>query len=188
VGIYCINAARYLFRAEPEEVFAFSGSRPGDDRFKEVPEMTSVLMRFPEDRLAEFTCSFGAADRSEYEVVGTKGVLKMDPAYEMTGDLKCEITVDGRTQKNTYKKRDQFGPELVYFSNCVLRNQQPEPSGQEGLADVRIIQAILQSAQERKPIRIEATANVERPTAQQEIHKPAVKKPELTKAAAPSQS
>src|SRR4249920_123910 len=116
IGVYCINAARYLFRAEPEEVFAYSATREQDQRFNQIDEMSAALLRFPDDRLATFTCSFGAADRSTYEVIGTKGVVKMDPAYEMVGDLKSEITVEGRTQKATYKKRDQFGPELVYFS------------------------------------------------------------------------
>lgn len=109
IGIYCINAARYLFRAEPEEVFAFSATGK-DKRFAEVEEMSAAVMRFPDNRLASFTCSFGAADRSSYEVIGTKSVIQMDPAYEMVGDLKCKLTVDGKTRKTTYKKRDQFGP------------------------------------------------------------------------------
>ena len=141
MGIYCINAARYLFRAEPQEVFAWNESSH-DKRFKEVPEMTSALMRFPDNRIATFTTSFGAASRSVFEVVGTEGVLKMDPAYELAEALKAEITIDGRTTKKIFKKRDQFAPELIYFSDCILHNKQPEPSGREGLADVRIIQAL----------------------------------------------
>src|SRR6202011_3361829 len=128
MGVYCINAARYLFKAEPQEVVAWNMSS-NDKRFTEVPEMTSGLLRFPDDRVAYFTTSFGAADRSVFEVIGTKGVLKMDPAYEMVGDLKSEITIDGRTVKKAFKKRDQFAPELVYFSDCILNNKQPEPSG-----------------------------------------------------------
>jgi predicted dehydrogenase len=83
IGVYCINAARYIFQAEPQEVFAYDASRRNDSRFSEVQEMSAAVMRFPGDRLASFTCSFGAADRSSY----TKGVLRMDPAYEMVGDL-----------------------------------------------------------------------------------------------------
>src|SRR5712672_4746071 len=112
IGVYCINAARYIFQAEPQEVFAYEASRRNDSRFSEVQEMSAAVMRFPGDRLASFTCSFGAADRSSYEVIGTKGVLRMDPAYEMVGDLKCELTIAGRMHKSTYKKRDQFAPEL----------------------------------------------------------------------------
>ena len=186
VGIYCINAARYLFQAEPEEVFAYGTSRKGDNRFSEVQEMTSALMRFPGERLASFTCSFGAADRSAYEVIGTNGVLQMDPAYEMAADLKSQITVDGRTQKSTFKKRDQFGPELVYFSKCILENTAPEPDGREGLADVRIIQALLESQENGRPVRISPVTDLARPNEEQEIHKPAVGKPQLVKAASPS--
>jgi predicted dehydrogenase len=82
MGIYCINAARYIFRAEPFEVFAWNLSSK-DKRFSEVPEMTSGLLKFSEGRIASFTTSFGAADRSVFEAIGTKGTLKMDPAYEM---------------------------------------------------------------------------------------------------------
>jgi len=72
IGVYCINAARYLFQSEPTEVFAASANS-GEERFREVDEMSSVIMRFPEERLASFTASFGAADVSAYRVAGTKG-------------------------------------------------------------------------------------------------------------------
>jgi predicted dehydrogenase len=186
VGVYCINAARYLFRAEPDEVVAFTAAGK-DPRFAEIPEMSAVLMRFPDDRLAEFTCSFGAADRSAYEVIGTKGVLKMDPAYEMVGDLKCEIVVGGRREKTKYAKRDQFGPELIYFSDCILRNSEPEPGGREGLADVRIVNALIESQQKGHPVKVPAVDIRNRPGQGQQIYKPAVAKPRLVKAAAPTQ-
>jgi glucose-fructose oxidoreductase len=186
IGVYCINAARYIFQAEPEEVFAYGASRHNDSRFNEVQEMSSALLRFPGDRLASFTCSFGAADRSAYEVIGTKGALRMDPAYEMVGDLKCELTIDGRKHKSTYKKRDQFGPELVYFSNCVLQGVTPEPNGKEGMADVRIIQALFESQDKKRAVQISAVKELERPSEEQEIHKPPVGRPQLVKAAAPT--
>jgi predicted dehydrogenase len=185
IGIYCINAARYLFRAEPEEVFAY-GAIGKDKRFTEVEEMSAAVMRFPDNRLASFTCSFGAADCSSYEIIGTKGVLQMDPAYEMVGDLKCKLTVDGKTRKITYKKRDQFGPELFYFSNCLRNDIEPEPGGSEGLADVRIINALLESEKTRRPVEISPVDIGMRPTPKQEIHKPAVAKPALVRAMAPS--
>ena len=186
IGVYCINAARYLFRSEPQEVFAYSASG-NDGRFDEVEEMSAAIMRFPDERLATFTCSFGAADRSAYEVIGTKGILKMDPAYEMVSDLKREIIIDGRVQKAKFPKRDQFGPELVYFSDCILQNKEPEPGGREGLIDVRIINALLESARSGKPVQVRPLRVGERPSQQQEIHKPPFGKPELVKAAAPSE-
>jgi predicted dehydrogenase len=185
MGIYCINAARYLFKAEPQEVFAWNMSSR-DKRFKEVPEMTSGLLKFPNDRVASFTTSFGAADRSVFEVIGTKGVLKMDPAYEMTEDLKFEITIGGRTIQKVFKKHDQFAPELVYFSHCILNNKQPEPSGREGLADVRIIRALLESAENNRPVSTPQLRIRRRPDTSQEISKmPIVKPPQLVRVASP---
>jgi len=184
MGIYCINAARYLFRAEPHEVFGWNLSS-GDKRFTEVPEMTSGLLKFSNDRIATFTTSFGATDRSVFEVVGTKGVLKMDPAYEMAEALKLEITIDDRTTKEVFKKRDQFAPELVYFSDCILNNQVPEPSGYEGLADVRIIRALLQSAETNHPVSISEVKLSRRPDSNQEIFKKPIKRPQMVRAAAP---
>lgn len=185
IGVYCINAARNLFKSEPTEVFAFTASS-NDKRFAEVPEMSSAVLRFPDDRLASFACSFGAADRSTFEVIGTKGVLKMDPAYEMVGDLKSEVTVGKRNIKANFSKRDQFGPELVYFSDCVTHDKEPEPGGLEGLADVRVINALLESQNSGRPVKIAPVDVGKRPDVDQEIHKPAVAKPELFKAAAPS--
>jgi glucose-fructose oxidoreductase len=184
MGIYCINAARYLFKAEPEEVFGWN-LRSSDRRFKEVPEMTSALLRFPGDRIATFTTSFGATGRSVFEVVGTKGVLKMDPAYELSEALEAEITIDERTQKKVFKKRDQFAPELVYFSDCILNNKTPEPSGYEGLADIRIIQDILKSAELNRPVEVSPVKINKRPEMQQEIEKPPVNPPRLVRAASP---
>ncbi len=185
MGVYCINAARYLFRAEPEEVFAwnFAGD---DERFREVPATATALLKFPGDRLASFTCSFGITDRSIFEVIGTKGVLKMDPAYEMVESLKTEITQGDRRHRKTFPKRDQFAAELVYFSDCVLNDKKPEPSGEDGLADVRIIQALLKSAEDNRPVSLKKTAVPRRPNKSQQIARPPVRKPpQLINAQAP---
>ena len=86
IGVYCINAARYLFGEDPLEVSAFAVSGV-DRRFKEVDVMTGALLRFPQDRLGTFVCSFGTTDVSAYEVVGTKGRIRVEPAYEYVGEL-----------------------------------------------------------------------------------------------------
>jgi glucose-fructose oxidoreductase len=178
IGVYCINAARYLFRAEPEEVFAFEASSK-DKRFREVEESVSVVLRFPDAQLGSFVCSFGAADVSAYEVVGTKGTLRADPAYEYAEGLKQKITIDGKVKEREFGKSDQFGPELVYFSDCILKNKEPEPSGKEGLADVRVIRALYESLDKGKPVRLKIEEPEKRPSAVQEIRKPPIQKPEM---------
>jgi glucose-fructose oxidoreductase len=185
IGIYCINAARYLFRDEPVEVSGFSANS-GEKRFAEVDEMFSAILRLPDDRLASFITSFGASDISAYHIVGTKGDLRVDPAYDFANDLKHHLTIKGKTRERTFPKRDQFAPELIYFADCVLNDKTPEPSGEEGLADVRIIRALYESASTGAPVKLDEFRKTERPSMEQELHEPPVKRPELVRAATPS--
>jgi predicted dehydrogenase len=185
MGVYCINAARYLFRAEPTSVMAFSANN-GEKRFQKVDEMTSVVMRFPGERLATFTCSFGAADVSRYTLTGTKGVLTAEPAYDYSMALKHRVTIDEKTISKTFRKHDQFAAELIYFSDCILHNKEPEPSGLEGLADVRIVRAIDESAQTGRIIELPELTIKKRPTPRQEIDRPAHAKATTVDAESPS--
>jgi predicted dehydrogenase len=178
MGVYCINAARYLFRAEPLEVSAQAECR-NDERFERVEEMVSVVMRFPGERLATFTCSFGAADVSRYTLIGTKGTLRADPAYEYAQGIQLELTVGEKKTRKSFPKRDQFAAELTYFSDCILRDKEPEPSGLEGLADVHVIEAIYQSLRTRRTIAVSKLEVQKRPSKGQEIHRPAHDKPEV---------
>jgi predicted dehydrogenase len=174
VGVYCINAARYLFKSDPYLVTAFA-SMGFDKRFKEVDEMTSAILRFPGKKLASFTCSFGAADTASYEVIGTKGTLRVTQAYEYTEAIKMEITEGDKVTRKSFPVRDQFGPEIIYFSNCIQKDHNPEPSGQEGLIDVQIIEAINRSARTGRAVELNDLHKLRRPDLRQEMHRPARK-------------
>lgn len=184
IGIYCINAARALFAAEPIEVLATQVTHR-DARFREVPETVSVVMKFPKDRVGSFTCSFGAADRSTYDLIGTEGSITVDPAYEMAEGLRYTARLGGRTRYRRFAKSDQFAPELVYFSNCILKNKEPEPSGEEGMADVRVIHTAHQSIDSGQWVRLDLPQRTRRPSLQQQLTKPGIQPPRLVHAAAP---
>ena len=98
------------------------------------------------------------------------------------------LTVDGETAERRFAKRDQFAPELLYFSDCIVQNRPPEPGADEGLADVRVIRALYRSAASGQPVRLAPFAKRERPSLEQEIRRPPIDKPEVIHAAAPSGS
>jgi predicted dehydrogenase len=181
IGVYCINAARYLFRAEPKEVMAVSVNT-GRKGLEGVDESTGALLRFDGERVAAFVTSFGAADVASYRIVGTKGQLHVDPAYEYAEGLAYALTVNGKTTRKRIGKRDQFAPELLYFSDCILKHREPEPSGEEGLQDVRIVQALYESAETGKAVPIPPFEHSQRPTGKQRITRPGIEKPALVKA------
>lgn len=187
IGIYCQNAARYVFADEPTQVWA-TATNSGDRRFTEVPETVHVIMKFPRERIANFICSFGAADRSRYEIVGTKGSVVVDPAFEYAEGLSYELSIvrkiGGEMKKRKkFAKSDQFAPELVHFAKCVRANRRPEPSGTEGLIDVAIIDAIHRSIASGGWAVVEAPQKRRRPTLRQELRRPAVpREPKLVQA------
>jgi predicted dehydrogenase len=187
IGIYCINAARYCLGEEPRLVWA-TATRSRDRRFKEVEETVAGVMRFADERLATFTCSFGAGDRSTYTVTGTKGSLTVDPAYEYAEGLGYEMRVGERKRRKSFAKSDQFAPELLYFSDCILKNREPEPSGEEGLADVRVIEGMMKAIRTGRWASLEKVSRRRRPTLRQEIRRPAVpREPPLVNAESASQ-
>jgi glucose-fructose oxidoreductase len=186
IGIYCINAARYLFQDEPIEVFATSASND-EERFQEVPEMTSAILRFPEDRLATFICSFGVSKISNYQVLGTKGDLRVDPAYSSQGEIKNTLKVSGEQQEYSFEPHDQVAAVFVYFSDCILQNKEPEPSGKEGLIDVKIIRALDDSIKTGRFVQLDIPTRQRRPTADQIVERPPIQEaPDLVHAADPS--
>lgn len=179
IGVYCINAARYLFRSEPEVVSAHSVSSD-DPRFRDCDESTAAVLRFPGERLATFVTTFGGADANHFRVVGTKGDLVGSPAFDFKKDLKLTVTVDGETTEEEYEKRDQIAPEFLYFSRCVREGRRPEPDGLEGLADVKIVRAVYESARRGgEPVAIEPTEGLTYPDPSQEEHRPAPGQQEL---------
>ncbi len=174
IGIYCLNAARYVFAAEPTEIFA-TATNSGDKRFREVPETVHVLMKFPQNRLANFICSFGAADRSRYEVVGTKGSVVCEPAFEYAEGLGYELTVGEKKRRKKFAKSDQFAPELIHFAKSIRTGRNIEPSGKEGLIDVAIIQAIHRSIASGTWETVSISqVKTRRPSLDQEIRRPPV--------------
>jgi glucose-fructose oxidoreductase len=157
--------------------------------------MVSVIMRFPHERLATFTCSLGAADVSSYRVIGTQGDLRVEPAFEYAEGLTHHLTVGGKTRTRVFPKRDQFAPEVEHFSECIREDREPQTSGREGLLDVRIIEALYASADAGRPVRLDTaglgTARLdrseatERPDLEQERRAPPVRKPALVRAQSP---
>ncbi len=186
MGVYCINAARYLFRAEPQEVVAI-GANDGERRFNEVHEMVSATMRFPGERLATFTCSFGASSIDSYQVICTKGDVRLHPAYEYHDEQSMYVTKEGGTEREkSFGRHDQFGAELVYFSQCIMENREPEPGGREGLADIRVVEALLKSMRSGQTVKLEPFDVPARPNESQKFELRKVKAPKIVEAESPA--
>ncbi len=185
IGIYCINAARYIFGAEPIEVQALMAKGP-DPRFEEIEETVGAVMRFPNQCIATFACSFGTQAVSTYRVLGTEGDINVEPAYEYVDELKYTLTRKGKpAEEKKTPKSDQFAPELNHFSECIILNKEPRPSGHEGLADMAVIEALMESAEKGESVavkKLRGKGQASKPDKELIERLPGVKKPDLVNA------
>jgi glucose-fructose oxidoreductase len=160
LGVYAIAAARMLFGAEPAQVMAMTARttrRYGGD----VDEGTVALIRFPDERLLHFHSSFGEEPFSACRLFGEEGWLSLAPAYRHDVETRLTVSRHGRVEETTYPPTDQFAAEIAEFSECILADRPPEPSGIEGLQDVRTIEAIYRSARDGRPVTLPRLARMD---------------------------
>jgi predicted dehydrogenase len=145
IGIYALNAARYLTGEEPTELTAMSYTTPGDPRFKEVEETINFQLRFPSGILANCSSSYGYDSQNRYRVIGTNGWMELEPATIYSG-LRMRVHKNNVLEEVQLAVRDHFALELDHMSGCVMENKEPLTPGEEGLRDLRIMMAIYQAA------------------------------------------
>jgi len=162
LGIYCVNAARMVFRSEPTEVVAMHAGL-GHGRFREVPEMTAALLRYPGERIAMFTCSLNAYHGSSWSAVAMKRLVHMEPAYSYREPLVVQLRTDKASRTRRFGVHDQFAAELDHFVARIRSGRKAEPSAREGEADVRILDAIDRSARTGRRVHLRAIPRDESP-------------------------
>ena len=163
IGIYCLNAARHAFAAEPVEVCAMK--HHGEDaRFAEVEEMVAATLRFPGGRLAQFCASFGAAPLDVFRVVGSAGEIALERAFDFQTSTHMRMSANGKTIERSFPHTDQFAGQTAYFSDCILQGIAPEADGAEGLADVRALLALEEAARSGRPQPVKTPPRSKRPT------------------------
>ena len=153
IGIYALNASRYLTGEEPTELNAMIYSTPGDPRFKEVEEHVTFQLRFPSGILANCSSSYGYFHQSHFRIMGTEARLVMDPATWYSG-LRIYKERNNIIETIDLPVVDHFAAEMDHMSECVIENKEPLTPGEEGLRDITIIQAIYRSGQNGEAVKL----------------------------------
>ena len=154
VGIYVLNASRYLSGEEPTGFTGVTGTVEKDDpRFSEVEENISWTEKFPSGLVATGSSTYGTQMPGYVKVFGPKGTLEIGPGLnydgirlrasfsQSRGEPRVEID-----ETNSEMDPMQFTREANHFSECVLQNKTPSSPGEEGLRDIKYITEIYASA------------------------------------------
>lgn len=157
VGIYCMNAVRFLTNQEPDEVFGTIYQPKDDPRFREVEETCSFTMKFPSGMIAICNSGYGQHRSQFYRLEGDQQWAELSPAFGYSG-LRLRLNRVEEKQnvllEPSIEEVDQFAREMDHMSLCVQANLQPHTPGEEGLQDQRIVEAIYESVRTGKTVKL----------------------------------
>ncbi len=139
MGIYTIQGARYVTGEEPIFVSAREEkTRP--ELFKEVDETVYFKLEFPGGAIANCVSSY-SKDLNFLKVKAQNGWFELTSAYRYK-DMKGE-TVDGPMKFDA--NVNQQALQMDDFAKCIFENKSSRVSGEEGLKDMKVIEAIYKS-------------------------------------------
>ncbi len=159
IGIYCVNACRYLLDDEPESALAMMSST--EPAFEQVEENCLALLQFPEGLLASANCSYGTRRIDHLIVDGSEGWIEVKSPFDYWTPREVNLKRGDALSTRTFDPGDQVAAEIDYFSECIEANVEPGPNGLEGLKDMIIIEAIYRSARDgcRVPVNYQSVAS-----------------------------
>jgi predicted dehydrogenase len=156
MGVYALNGARYMTGEEPIAVYARESTDRKDPRFREVEDMIEFELEMPSGVLASCMSMYSAA-QNHILLMGDKGRIELEPAtpYE---DITLWVG-EGRKNQVTPPPgpgKNMWAAQLDHIVECIRTNREPIVGGEEGLRDVRIVEAIYRSAREGKRVLIKS--------------------------------
>jgi len=155
IGIYALQAARYMTGEEPVSVSAVERTDRSDPRFREVEDQIAWDMAFPSGAIAGCHSMY-SANQNRVFLAGSEGRVELEPATRYDGN-RMWTGKDGREKPVAPPSgpgRNQFAGQLDHMARCALSGAEPIVSGEEGLRDMRIIEAIYRSAREGRTVKL----------------------------------
>ncbi len=147
VGIYALNASRYLTGESPGHIKANASVIDHDGRFTQVEENDGWTVEFPSGIVASCNTTYGGLMNGFFRVHATKGWIYMD-GFNYSGMHLTALLASGKQidQPDPIPSPGQFTLEADYFADCVWANREPKTGGDEGLRDMTAISRIYESA------------------------------------------
>ena len=147
IGCYCISIARFLFRSEPNRV---SGSIEFDPRLK-IDRLASGILDF-EEGMSTFVCSTQLVNQQYARVLGTKGKIEIGTPFTPQPNEHAKIILDNGAKRKeiTFEPCDKYTIQGDLFSIAILNDQDPPTPIEDGIANMKVIDAIFKSAESGK--------------------------------------
>ena len=164
VGLYCLNAARYITGEEPVEITASLTRPTNDPRFRQVEDACSFTLHFPSGAVANCS-SFYSLHESRWLRAHMPGAwIGLDPAFGYSGIAMStgRRAGPGNSQDRLqFPPHNQFAREMDHFAQCLAAGIEPHTPGEEGLQDQKLIAAIYQAASGGSAVKLPQVAGLD---------------------------
>ena len=159
VGLYCLNAARFITGEEPIEITARITQPTNDPRFREVEDICAFTLRFPSGILASCTSGYSFRENRFLRLMATDASIGLDPAFSydnLTMQVGRRDGMSSGLEQRRWPAKSQFANEMDAFAQSIWADVVPLTPGEEGLQDMRLIAAIYEAAASGKAVRFAA--------------------------------
>jgi predicted dehydrogenase len=149
VGIYALQATRYISGEEPVSISAIT-TVTDPVKFKEVEESIVWETKFPSGVIAHCSATYKVPGIASFKAFADDGWFELDPAFHYGG-------IQGRRSDGKqirFPSIDQFAAEMDDFAQCILENRPTKVPGEEGLRDVKTMMAIYEAARTGKTVNL----------------------------------
>ena len=164
VGLYCLNAARFITGEEPVEITART-TRPKDDpRFREVEDLCTFTLRFPSGVLASCSSGYSYHENRFLRLMATEAAVGLDPAFSydnLTMQVSRRAGTSQSLEHRRWSPKNQFALEMDSYAQAIRADRLPLTPGEEGLQDMRVIEAIYQAAESGSVVRMAPAAKLD---------------------------
>ncbi len=148
VGIYALQACRYLANGEPTSVMARE-IKTKTEKFAEVDESILWSMEFPHGVIANCSTTYDFRGVNFATAYAENGQFGLDPAFSYGG-----IEAFAGDNPIDQPSIDQFAKEMDDFSQVVRHNGTSKVAGEEGLRDMLVMEAIYESVRTGRQVAV----------------------------------
>ncbi|WP_280587939.1 Gfo/Idh/MocA family oxidoreductase [Halorubrum sp. Boch-26] len=145
VGCYPVSIARAVL-GEPDRAYAHAN----DTRDDGVDTELAGVLEYADGRSARVASGFDTQLVQRYRIDATNGWIEVERAFDAPDDEPVEMTyeIDDRRGVETFGPVDQYRLQVEHFADCVADGTAPRTGGEEAIANMRVVDALAESAAE----------------------------------------